>query len=1050
MRQLIPAYKKKTITGSRALSYEFNLDKHASNNAGKATLGIGAVGNKWNPLFNRIGAYLNPTAGISTAEKEELEAKRASKKKLTRQESRKLNSYRRQKLFLPHHTKQLGKEVGISLSALKDVNGENRISDVISQMMNGWLDVAKDDWIFYIQGNEEITPSIEFMLEAGVPVKTAIYLVSLPMVRAYVKEQQLATSTFADALGKAPENPKKARNRARVAMLSNPIYGFDRVVNESDINKVYYKEAEKRVAEALGKDKFFSPEKLKALIENDKGSYNDYQKAVFLHFLEIEDMAGAMRDIKLRMNADTSKSGTLYEAQNKTALIKDLMQDARIPQSILTRIMNESPISSFFIQEFQLAIWGPIFTLRNHKAVRDYLSTASRSDIVDTFGDTETFNKEFANDLISYIFQNSSNRFSLDKITEYRGLWVKENLKQQDPFVIEGNTLLVNKDKLKTKYNPLDPMFPTLKEFLKFSFEKAYLEHFSSYETVKDTLEYKINRDLLVDKIKQQTNETAEKFKKRREEKIYSIFIQNKALDNVNNMYKMFTGKDTYAAQFALIRRLYPELVENFDLVKQLSLSESKNKVNLKLNDTKLDSDAINLYHENLLNLADPQVKKIQDPEANQFVSEFFARFPMVAYLQSGLSTKNAFSLGRIVPTQQILMLIDEASKAYVKHFDASVAAKKTPAILDDFYRKFVTKNKDYTGRLRGKNYTSNVTLQASIDILKGKTPEVTIAPVAEEEEVDETTPLEIITDLKQYVNYSGGAQGSDTEWATIGKEFGIGRQVDYRPEVLSSLNADQLREIEDAYTKVVKQLGRKKLSADSYSGKLVRRDYLQAKAADAIFAIVEDFDNNGYVKGGTAYAVVSALNMGKPVYVFNQAEGFWYSADYDLQGEFENWTSTDTPVLTPKFAGIGTRQIDESGRKAIREVYEKTRTSKPSIATTVAQLKQGNLFEKPVKSERIVNDSDIAAFNSYISKAGKKPQEFFTSSSQFKEFFNPQTGKREKAPQSSKWILNANGYYDLVDKDGGEVYISNVDLETGYKIEKPTDSGLTSDDFKC
>lgn len=736
MRDLIPAYKKKTITGSRALSYEFNLDKHASNNAGKATLGIGAVGNKWNPLFNRIGAYLNPSAGISTAEKEKLEAKRASKKKLTGAENKKLRSYRRQKLFLPHHIKQLGKEQGISLSGLTDVNGENRISDVISQMMNGWLDVAKDDWIFYIQGNEEITPSIEFMLEAGVPVKTAIYLVSLPIVRAYVKEQQLATSTFADALGKAPENPTKARNKARVAMLSNPVYGFNMEVSESKVNNVYPKEAEKRVADALGKEQFFSPEKLRALIENDKGTYNDYQKAAFLHFLEIEDMAGAMRDIKLRMNADTSKSGTLYEAQNKTALIKDLMQDARIPKEILISIMNESPISSFFIQKFQLDIWGPIFTLRNHKAVRDYLSTASRSDIVDTFGDSETFNKEFANDLISYIFQNSSNRFSLDKITEYRGLSVKENLKQENPIVIEGNTLSVNKAKLKTKYNPLDPMFPTLKEFLKFNFEKAYLEHFSPYETVKDTLEYKINRDLLVDKIKQQTNETAESFKKRREERIYSIFIQNKALDNVNNMYKMFTGKDTYAAQFALIRRLYPELAENFDLVKQLSLSESKNKVNLKLNDTKLDSDAINLYHENLLNLADPQVKKIQDPEANQFVSEFFARFPMVAYLQSGLSTKNAFSLGRIIPTQQILMLIDEASKAYVKHFDNAAAEGKTPPILDDFYRKFVTKNKDYTGRLRGKNYTSNVTLQASIDMLKGKKPEVTIEPISEEEEI--------------------------------------------------------------------------------------------------------------------------------------------------------------------------------------------------------------------------------------------------------------------------------------------------------------------------
>lgn len=1040
MRTLIPAYSKRQITGSEVLGYEFNLNKHASNNAGKATLGIGAVGNKWNPLFNRVGAYLNPSAGITLAQKEKIEAKG---KKASWAEKKLLKSYRRQKLFLPHHTKVIGKEEGISLSGLMDVNNENRISDVISQMMNGWLDVAKDDWIFYIQGNEEITPSIEFLLEAGVPFKTAIYLVSLPMVRDYVKEQQLATSTFADALGKAPDNPNKARNKARAAILNNPVYGFDMAVSEAKVNSIFPKEAESRISKVLGDEKFFDPAKLRARIEAAPGKYDEYQRAAFLHFLEIEEMAGAMRDIKLRMNADTSKSGTLYEAQNKAGLIQDLMQDARIPKQILTSIMNESPISSFFIQEFQLDIWGPLFTLRNHKAVRSFLNeNARREDITDTFGDKETFNKEFANDLVSYIFQNSMNRFNLKTITDYRGLPVQEDLKQTTPIVITDGVIKVNKPLLLTKYNPADPIFPTRKEFLKYSFERAYLENTIPYDKVKETLEYRIKRDLIVDKIKPLASETEAAFKERREDRIYKLFIQNKALDNTNNMHKLFIGRETFASQFAVIRRLYPQLAESFDLVKQLSLSEAKTRVNLRLNDTKLDGDAINLYHENLLNLADPQIKKVQDPEANQYISEFFGRFATVAYLQSGLSTKNAFSLGRIVPTQHIQMLIDEASKAYVKHFDAAQKAEKEPAILSDFYMKFVAKNRDYSGRVRGKNYVSNATLQASIDLLKGKEPETPVAYIPEMVVETDDTTSETITDLKQYINYSGGATGSDTEWAEVGKEFGIGKQVDYKPETLSNLNAEQLREVEEAYTKVVKTLGRKKLSIDSYSGKLVRRDYLQAKAADAIFAIVQDFDNNGYVQGGTAYAVVSALNMGKPVYVFNQAEGFWYSADYDTQGNFENWTSTATPILTPKFAGIGTREINDDGRKAIRDVYEKTRTSKSTFARIAPRVQQLNLFEAPtlqtsfVKTIRVINDTDVAAFKTYLQKTGKQPKEFFTSTTQFKEFFNPQTGKRENAPQSSKWVLNDNGYYDLVDKEGGEVYLSNVDLGSGYKID--------------
>lgn len=87
-------------------------------------------------------------------------------------------------------------------------------------------------------------------------------------------------------------------------------------------------------------------------------------------------------------------------------------------------------------------------------------------------------------------------------------------------------------------------------------------------------------------------------------------------------------------------------------------------------------------------------------------------------------------------------------------------------------------------------------------------------------------------------------------------------------------------------------------------------------------------------------------------------------------------------------------------------------------------------------KSVKVISDADIAAYNAYLAKSGgKQAKEFFTSATTFKEFYNPATGKREKAPQSSKWLLQDNGLYNLVDKDGGEVYITNVDLKTGMKM---------------
>jgi hypothetical protein len=184
----------------------------------------------------------------------------------------------------------------------------------------------------------------------------------------------------------------------------------------------------------------------------------------------------------------------------------------------------------------------------------------------------------------------------------------------------------------------------------------------------------------------------------------------------------------------------------------------------------------------------------------------------------------------------------------------------------------------------------------------------------------------------KDFTNYSGAAQGGDTIWENVGKEFGLGKQVNYRPEDLQKLTKEQLQEVESAYQQAVKDLGRKVLDANTFAGGLVRRDYLQAKAADAIFAIStivqpNEKDPKGYVNkttkplvaGGTGYAVQMAINLGKPVYVFDQIKNKWFVWNNNT------FLETTTPILTQKFAGIGTREINENGKQAIRDVYENT-----------------------------------------------------------------------------------------------------------------------------
>ena len=57
----------------------------------------------------------------------------------------------------------------------------------------------------------------------------------------------------------------------------------------------------------------------------------DYQKSVFLHFLQIADMESVVKDVKLRTNVDTGKSGSLYEAQDKIVKLLELKR-ARVDE----------------------------------------------------------------------------------------------------------------------------------------------------------------------------------------------------------------------------------------------------------------------------------------------------------------------------------------------------------------------------------------------------------------------------------------------------------------------------------------------------------------------------------------------------------------------------------------------------------------------------------------------------------------------------------------------------------------------------------------------
>lgn len=176
-----------------------------------------------------------------------------------------------------------------------------------------------------------------------------------------------------------------------------------------------------------------------------------------------------------------------------------------------------------------------------------------------------------------------------------------------------------------------------------------------------------------------------------------------------------------------------------------------------------------------------------------------------------------------------------------------------------------------------------------------------------------------------EYTNHSGGAVGSDSYWGEVGERYGVASkhyhaQGSETPKGNTPVSREDLLEADTHLLKANETLKRRFPASNEYVNNLLRRNWQQVKNADAVFAVSTIKGN--IVEGGTGWAVQMAIDNGKPVYVFDQNTNKWYKYNAGT------WVETGTPTLTKNFAGIGTRKLSESGKKAIEDVYRATFTT--------------------------------------------------------------------------------------------------------------------------
>jgi len=301
------------ISPTNTLEVEYNMAKHDENMVAKKVLGIIALENALNPIFNSVGATMPLTY------------KESSYNKAGKLIEGDIDYDVR--LLVNHNKTKDGK---ISLSSIYSADGMDEISELFSQSLNGALDAEKDAWIFFIQGNLELVPMLLFLFKAGVPRMEAIMMVSQPLVREYAEQQRLIKSAYAPVTGLIDKDYNIAF--AKYTAANNVLSSRSSI--EQNLNKIMPEANLLKLKDALNKQSPYGEDIEISIITGYKLSYN-------------------------KQNEEVETPSTTNEKTTKTQLLKDIA-NGTIPMESLYAVnypkQGTLPASKLWIQIGEFAV----------------------------------------------------------------------------------------------------------------------------------------------------------------------------------------------------------------------------------------------------------------------------------------------------------------------------------------------------------------------------------------------------------------------------------------------------------------------------------------------------------------------------------------------------------------------------------------------------------------------------------------------------------------------------------------------------------------------
>jgi hypothetical protein len=404
------------VSPTNIFEIQYNIYKQNANSVGKRALGIGANVNKIKALFNQIDFQFN---------KEYIHTRYSRKKKKYEEQLREI------RILLNHNS---NKDGSISLSSLYNTEGI-KISDYLNQLMNGWLDVAKDPWIFYVMGTPELTPALLYLVSAGTPFEEAVYFLAQPVIRKYIEDVKKLDSPISK-LDETFKDPYEFTIQARMLGLGREANGHTLWERQMSLINLELQRTENQL---------FTKDYLQSKLDDSLTGPLEYSRedqAILAHFFEINDGAKAIARVQQSFNFDTKTSSTLFETfkrgQKRDILIEDVEFEVNyskmFPKEKLKSLYEDTILGKFDITDVQTNVFGGLFPIRNNPQLNEYLYNIYSNNIffgsqfddkIKKFlGDPEKFVSEFKNDFTTAMLLKMLYDFKIED-NQYKGLEIQ-------------------------------------------------------------------------------------------------------------------------------------------------------------------------------------------------------------------------------------------------------------------------------------------------------------------------------------------------------------------------------------------------------------------------------------------------------------------------------------------------------------------------------------------------------------------------------------------------------------------------------------------------